>query len=47
MVNNIEIADVIFWDEDSIYLMHNKDKFSGQGARDVVNQVLTSSEYLH
>lgn len=47
LVNNIEIADVIFWDEDSIYLMHNKDKFSGQGARDVVNQVLTSSEYLH
>lgn len=47
LVNYIEIADVIFWDDDSVYLMHNKNEFNGQGARDVVNQVLTSSEYLH
>lgn len=47
LVNNIEIADAIFWDEDRIYLMHNKNTFSGPGVRDIVNQVLTSSEYLH
>lgn len=47
LVNYIEIADAIFWDDDSVYLMHNKNEFNGQGARDVVNQVLTSSEYLH
>lgn len=47
LINNVEIADAIFWDEQAVYLMHNKDKFSGIGTRDVVNQVLTSAEYLH
>lgn len=42
----VEIADAIFWDESTIYLMHNKHKFNGVGVRDVTNQVLTSAEYL-
>lgn len=41
---NIEIADAIFYDEGTIYLMHNKDSFSGSGARDLTNQILASSE---
>ncbi len=46
MVDNIEIADAIFWDDNAVYLMHNKRVFSGSGARDVTNQVLTAAEYL-
>ena len=42
----VEIADAIFWDDTTIYLMHNKAKFDGAGVRDVTNQVLTSAEYL-
>lgn len=42
----VEIADAIFWDESTVYLMHNKHKFNGAGVRDVTNQVLTSAEYL-
>lgn len=42
----VEIADAIFWDKSTIYLMHNKHKFNGVGVRDVTNQVLTSAEYL-
>lgn len=44
--DNIEIADAIFWDDSTVYLMHNKGKFGGAGARDVTNQVLASAEYL-
>jgi len=29
-----------------LYLIHNKDKFDGSGARDLLNQILTSAEYL-
>lgn len=46
LMDNVEIADAIFWDDKNIYLMHNKEVFSGIGARDVTNQVLTSAEYL-
>lgn len=46
LVDNVEIADAIFWNEDTLFLMHNKGKFNGIGARDVVNQVLTSAEYF-
>jgi hypothetical protein len=46
LVDNLELADSIFWDDHSIYLMHNKTRFSGTGARDVTNQVLTAAEYL-
>lgn len=46
LLDNLEIADGIFWDEHSVYLMHNKASFSGAGTRDVTNQVLTAAEYL-
>lgn len=45
--NNVEVADAIFWDDQTIYLMHNKEKFDGGGARDLNNQILTAAEYLH
>lgn len=44
--DNIEIADAIFWDDTTLYLMHNKAKFDGIGARDLLNQILTAAEYL-
>ena len=43
---NVEIADAIFWDDSTLYLMHNKGKFDGLGARDLINQMLTAAEYL-
>ncbi|WP_313164667.1 DUF6119 family protein [Sedimentibacter sp.] len=43
---NVEISDAIFWDDKIIYLMHNKNKFDGIGARDLLNQILTAAEYL-
>lgn len=43
---NIEFSDLIFWDEENLYLMHNKDKFNGIGARDVSNQISTAAQYL-
>lgn len=43
---NVEIADAIFWDETTLYLMHNKGIFNGIGARDLLNQLLTAAEYL-
>ena len=46
--NNIEIADLIYCDEDdNLYLIHNKNKFNGNGARDVMNQVLTSAQFIN
>ena len=44
--NNIELADLIYYDEDNLYLIHNKSKFQGNGARDVLNQILTSAEFI-
>ena len=46
LVNNVELADLIFWDDNNIYLMHNKTKFDGAGARDLANQILVASELL-
>ena len=43
---NAEIADAIFWDASTIYLMHNKGTFNGIGARDLLNQILTAAECL-
>lgn len=42
----VEIADAIFWNDNTIFLMHNKKTFNGIGTRDVTNQVLTAAEYL-
>ena len=44
--NNIELADLIYFDDDNLYLIHNKSKFQGNGARDVLNQILTSAEFI-
>lgn len=46
LMDNIELADAIFCDHDNVYLLHNKSKFSGLGARDLTNQILSASEYL-
>ena len=45
-MSNVEIADAIFWDDQTIYLMHNKGSFDGEGTRDVTNQIITSAEFL-
>ncbi len=45
--NYIELADLIYYDEDNLYLIHNKLKFQGSGARDVLNQILTSAEFIN
>lgn len=42
----VEIADAIFWTDTTLYLMHNKGKFNGNGARDLTNQILTAAEYV-
>jgi hypothetical protein len=44
--HNVEIADAIFWDDTTLYLMHNKGTFNGIGSRDLLNQILTAAEYL-
>lgn len=46
LINNVEIADIIIFSDDQIFLMHNKDAFNGTGARDVSNQIITSASYL-
>ena len=45
-LGNIEIADVIFKDNDTVYFMHNKKAFNGSGARDLTNQILAAAEYF-
>jgi len=45
-LSNVEISDIIFWDDTNLYLMCNKSKFSGEGARDLTNQILTSADFL-
>lgn len=45
--NNIELADLIYYEDDNLYLIHNKLKFQGNGARDVLNQILTSAEFIN
>ena len=45
--NYIELTDLIYYDDDNLYLIHNKLKFQGSGARDVLNQILTSAEFIN
>lgn len=48
LCNNIELADLIYMDENNnVYLIHNKGHYNGSGARDVMNQVLTSAEFIN
>ena len=44
--NKIEIADLIYCDDKDVYLLHNKQKLDGGGARDVMGQILLSAELL-
>jgi len=46
LIDNVEIADAIFWNNSTVFFMHNKGKFDGEGARDIINQILTSAEYI-
>lgn len=43
---NVEIADLIFWDDDSVYLMCNKSEYNGPGMRDLENQIFTSASII-
>lgn len=45
-MHNIEIADLIYYDNDNLYLIHNKKTFDGSGSRDVYGQILSSAELL-
>lgn len=46
LVDCFEIADLIFWDEQTLYLMCNKMKFNASGTRDLTNQIWASANYL-
>src|SRR5690554_7713429 len=43
-IDNIEISDAIFYDDKTLYLMHNKKRFDGEGVRDLTNQILTAAD---
>lgn len=47
--NNIELADLIYYDDtnDCLYLVHNKGTFNGAGSRDLMNQIITSAEFIN
>lgn len=42
----IELADLIFYDDDNTYLMCNKGEFNGEHVRDLENQINTSSKMI-
>ncbi len=44
--NRVELADAMFYDDNYLYIMHNKLEFSGSGARDLFGQVKTSASIL-
>lgn len=46
LIFQIELADLIYWDEDNLYLMCNKGTFNGEHVRDLQNQIYTSSKML-
>ena len=46
LINKIEIADLIFWDNNHLFLMCNKSEFNGVGTRDLLNQIETSYSVL-
>lgn len=45
-IDKIEIADLIYYDQENLYLIHNKTKFQGGGARDVFDQIVLSAKYI-
>ena len=46
LIGNVEIADVIMCENETIYFLHNKGTFNGAGVRDLTNQMLTASDYF-
>lgn len=46
LIDRFEIADLIFWDEQTLYIMCNKMKFDASGTRDLTNQIWASANYL-
>lgn len=46
LIDSFEVADLIFWDEQKLYLMCNKMKFDASGSRDLTNQIWASANYL-
>ena len=47
LIKRIELADLIFWDDNNLFLMCNKSKFNGPGTRDLFNQIETSYVILN
>lgn len=45
LTDKFEVADLIYWDDDNVYLMCNKAKFDGAGSRDLTNQMWASANY--
>ena len=46
LIDGLEISDLMFWDDQNLYLMCNKMKFNACGSRDLTNQIWTSAKYL-
>ena len=46
IIKNVELADLIFYDNEKLYLMCNKGNFTGENVRDLENQIETSSKML-
>src|SRR5690554_410299 len=47
LISRVELADVILWDDDNLYLLHNKKEFNGIGSRDLSSQILSSAKILY
>jgi len=45
--SNVEVADAIYLDDNTIYFLHNKQKFSGEGMRDVTGQISASAGFIN
>lgn len=45
-MNKVEIADLIFWNNDNLFLMCNKSEFNGPVTWDLLNQIETSYAVL-
>ena len=41
-----DLSNLSMFDDNTIYLLHNKSKFDAGGSRDLANQILSSAEYL-
>ena len=46
LMDSFEIADLLFWDEKTLYIMCNKMRFDASGTRDLTNQIWASANYL-